>query len=116
MFIKNIQYKNNGAIVFIMEDGIERSMSMLIQENEQKKQTVRKPQNKTNMNRLPEDWPPQAAFGWPPAVSVEQVHPIGLSLPTDRNASSYPLTTDRNTSSYPLRTDTTHLTSTNSGS
>jgi hypothetical protein len=81
-----------------MEDGIERSMSMLIQENEQKKQTVQKPPNKT----------PQ----WPPSVSVlrastmpEQVHPVGLSLPTDRSASS-----------YPLRTDTPQLTSTNSGS
>ena len=98
-----------------MEDGIERSMSMLIQENEQE-QTVRKSLSKTTSVESP----PKAAFGWPPAVSVEsppavsvlsastmpeQVHPIGLSLPTDMNASSYPLTTDMN-----------HLTSTNSGS
>ena len=83
-----------------MEDGIEQSMSMLIQEAEQKKQTVQKPLS-------------QAAF--------QQVHPVGLSLPTDRNASSYPLTTDRNASSYPLKDtipprDTTPLTNTNSGS
>jgi len=76
MFIKNIQYKNNGAIVFIMEDGIERSMSMLIQEEERKKQTVQKPPDKTHTNRLPQDWPPKAA--------PEQVHPIGLSLPSDQ--------------------------------
>ena len=84
-----------------MEDGIERSMSMLIQEAEQKKQTVQKPPDKTYVNKAPQ-WPPH--IRWPPAVSVEQVHPIGLSLPTDRNASSYP------------PRDTTHLTNTNSGS
>ena len=74
-----------GQLFLYMEDGIERSMSMLIQEAEQKKQIIQRTQDKT----------PQ----WPPAVSVlsastmpEQVHPIGLSLPTDRNASSYPLT------------------------
>ena len=54
---------------FYMEDGIERSMSMLIQEAEQKKQTVQKPPDKTSQR------PPQAAF--------QQVHPIGLSLPRD---------------------------------
>lgn len=85
-----------------MEDGIEQSMSMLIQEAEQKKQTVQKPLSKAAV-----EWPPQAAF--------QQVHPIGLSLPTDRNASSYPPTTNRNASSYPPR-DTSPLTSTNSGS
>ena len=73
-----------------MEDGIERSISMLIQEAEQKKQTAHKPLLKVQV-----EWPPQAAFKWPPSVSVEQVHPVGLSLPTDRNASSYPLRTDR---------------------
>uniref|UniRef100_A0A6C0B679 Uncharacterized protein n=1 Tax=viral metagenome TaxID=1070528 RepID=A0A6C0B679_9ZZZZ len=93
-----------------MEDGIERSMSMLIQEAEQKKQMGQKPPYKTPQ------WPPQAAFGWPPAVSVEQVHPVGLSLPTDRSASSYPLTTDRSASSYPLRTDSSPPKNTNSGS
>ena len=72
-----------------MEDGIEQSMSMLIQEAEQKKQTVQKPLS-------------QAAF--------QQVHPVGLSLPTDRNASSYPLK-----DTIPPR-DTTPLTNTNSGS
>lgn len=70
MFIKNIQYKNNGAIVFIMEDGIERSMSMLIQEEERKKQTAHKPVLKVQV-----EWPPKAAF--------QQVHPVGLSLPRD---------------------------------
>ena len=84
-----------------MEDGIEQSMSMLIQEAEQKKQMVQKPLDKTSQR------PPKAAF--------QQVHPVGLSLPTDRNASSYPLTTDRNASSYPPR-DTSPLTNTNSGS
>ncbi len=68
-----------------MEDGIERSMSMLIQEAEQKKQMGQKPPYKTPQ------WPPKAAF--------QQVHPVGLSLPTDKNASSYPLTTDKNASS-----------------
>ena len=99
-----------------MEDGIEQSMSMLIQEAEQKKQIIQRPHAKVQVE-CPPQWPPQAAF--------QQVHPVGLSLPTDRNASSYPptdrnassypLTTDRNASSYPLR-DTTHLTNTNSGS
>jgi hypothetical protein len=84
-----------------MEDGIERSMSMLIQEAEQKKQTAHKPLLKVQV-----EWPPQAAF--------QQVHPVGLSLPTDRNASSYP-PTDRNASSYPP-TDRSPLTNTNSGS
>ena len=70
-----------------MEDGIERSMSMLIQEAEQKKQTVQKPPDKTPQ------WPPQAAV-LSASTMPEQVHPIGLSLPRD----------------------TTHLTSTNSGS
>jgi hypothetical protein len=84
MFIKNIQYKNNGAIVFIMEDGIERSMSMLIQEEERKKQTVHKPVLKTTAV----EWPPKAAVlsastNKPPKAAPEQVHPIGLSLPRD---------------------------------
>ena len=79
-----------------MEDGIERSMSMLIQEAEQKKQTVQKPPDKTSQR------PPN--IGWPPAAAFQQVHPVGLSLPTDRNASSYP------------PTDRSPLTNTNSGS
>jgi hypothetical protein len=87
-----------------MEDGIEQSMSMLIQEAEHKKQMVQKPPDKTSQQ----------------AAAFQQVHPVGLSLPTDRNASSYP-PTDRNASSYPLKDtipprDTTPLTNTNSGS
>ena len=95
-----------GQLFLYMEDGIEQSMSMLIQEAEQKKQIIQRPHAKVQVE-CPPQWPPQAAF--------QQVHPVGLSLPTDRNASSYPLTTDRNASSYPPR-DTSHLTNTNSGS
>ena len=88
-----------GQLFLYMEDGIERSMSMLIQEAEQKKQTGQKPLIKVEVES------PKVSVGWPPKAAFQQVHPVGLSLPTDRNASSYPLTTD-----------TTHLTNTNSGS
>jgi hypothetical protein len=74
-----------------MEDGIERSMSMLIQENEQKKQTAHKPVLKVQAEWPPKaavEWPPKAAVEcppqWPPKAAPEQVHPIGLSLPSDQ--------------------------------
>lgn len=60
-----------GQLFLYMEDGIERSMSMLIQEAEQKKQTVQKPPDKAPQR------PPQAA-------AFQQVHPVGLSLPSDQ--------------------------------
>ncbi len=66
-----------------MEDGIERSMSMLIQEEERKKQTAHKPVLKVQVECPPKaavECPPQ----WPPKAAPEQVHPIGLSLPSDQ--------------------------------